>query len=195
MADEARFYGKYRGQVTDNTDPNAQGRIRASVPAVLGEVDSGWAPPAAPYAGDGIGFYMIPPVGANVWIEFEGGSPSMPIWTGCWWASGQFPDGADPDVKIIKTDQHTITLDDTSGDEKIELKHQDGSVILIDSDGIHVTQSGGASIVIDASSITIDNNGPSITLQASSITIDNNGKKIELGAASVTINGTSLEVM
>ncbi|MBE2268499.1 MAG: baseplate assembly protein [Anaerolinea sp.] len=193
--EQQRFYGKYRGQVSDNQDPNNMGRIRARVPAVFGELDSGWALPCVPYAGDGIGFYMIPPVGANVWIEFEAGSLSSPVWTGCFWASGQLPNDPNPDIKIIKTDTHTITLDDTSGEEKIEVLHKDGSAILLDNDGIHVTQSGGANIIIDASSITVDNNGPKITLEASSITIDNNGQKIELGAASVTINGSALEVM
>ena len=48
--------------------------------------DSGWALPAVPYAGDGVGFFMIPPIGASVWIEFEHGDPDYPIWTGCFWA-------------------------------------------------------------------------------------------------------------
>jgi uncharacterized protein involved in type VI secretion and phage assembly len=195
MPDEQRYYGKFRGQVSDNADPNHMGRIRATVPAVFGDLDSGWALPCVPYAGDGVGFYMIPPVGAGVWIEFEAGNLSSPVWSGCWWASGHVPNDATPDIKIIKTDAHTITLDDTSGSEKIEILHKDGSVILLDADGIHITQSGGANIVIDGSSITVDNSGPKISLEASSITIDNNGQKIELGSASVTINGSSLEVM
>ena len=76
-----KFYGKYRGKVTDNTDPLMQGRIRANVPAVFGEEDTGWALPAAPYGGSGVGFFFVPPVDANVWIEFEGGDPDYPIWT------------------------------------------------------------------------------------------------------------------
>lgn len=195
MPEEQRYFGKYRGRVTDNADPSNLGRLRASVPSVFGDLDSPWALPSVPYAGDNLGFYMIPPVGAGVWIEFEAGSLSSPIWSGCYWTSGQLPNSATPDIKIIKTDAHTVTLDDTSGSEKVEILHKDGTVIVLDSNGVQVTHSGGATIVIDASSITIDNNGPKVTLEASSITIDNNGKKIELGAASVTINGSSLEVM
>ena len=56
----ARHYGKYRGTVTDNQDPRKQGRIKAKVPEILGDVDSGWATPCAPYAGDQIGAYAVP---------------------------------------------------------------------------------------------------------------------------------------
>jgi hypothetical protein len=38
-----------------------------------------------------VGFWAIPPVGANVWIEFEGGDPSHPIWSGGFWELGEFP--------------------------------------------------------------------------------------------------------
>ncbi len=86
-----RFYGKYRGTVMNTADPLQQGRIQAMVPAVLGEIPSGWASPCVPYAGPLSGFFSIPPVGASVWIEFEAGDPSMPIWTGGWWPSGTIP--------------------------------------------------------------------------------------------------------
>ena len=74
-----QFFGKYRGLVTDNRDPEMRGRIRASVPVVLGEQASGWSLPCLPFAakgvphGSGVGFFALPPVGAEVWIEFEGG--------------------------------------------------------------------------------------------------------------------------
>lgn len=87
----ARHYGKYRGTVTDNQDPRKQARIKASVPEILGDVDSGWALPCAPYSADGSGIYTVPPVGAGVWLEFEAGDVSRPIWVGCWWASDKLP--------------------------------------------------------------------------------------------------------
>ena len=47
------FYGKYRGVVTDNQDPLMIGRIRAKVPDVMGDLESGWATPCAPFGGSG----------------------------------------------------------------------------------------------------------------------------------------------
>ncbi|HEY33074.1 MAG TPA: hypothetical protein G4O10_08220 [Dehalococcoidia bacterium] len=80
-----RFYGKYRGVVTDVDGPEDMGRIRANVPEVLEDVESPWALPCVPYSGNGVGVYGIPPVGAGVWIEFEAGDPAQAIWTSCWW--------------------------------------------------------------------------------------------------------------
>ena len=76
------FYGKYRGIVTDNGDPSDLGRLKARVPELLGREETGWALPCAPYAGDGSGLYALPEPGTGVWIEFEAGDLSRPIWSG-----------------------------------------------------------------------------------------------------------------
>ncbi len=68
-----------------------QGRIQVSAPAVLGGTHARWAMPCVPYAGPGVGLFAIPPVGANVWVEFEGGDLDYPIWTGCFWGIGEVP--------------------------------------------------------------------------------------------------------
>ena len=88
---ERRFWGKYRGVVTDDSDPLAKGRLRARVPAVLGDEPSGWALPCVPYLGSGEGPALAPPVGSGVWIEFEEGDLSRPIWVGCMRADGSHP--------------------------------------------------------------------------------------------------------
>jgi Type VI secretion system/phage-baseplate injector OB domain len=61
-----RFFGKYRGVVTD-VDAGTM-RVKASVPAVLGEQPSGWARPSVPFAGPSMGFAFLPEVGTGVWI-------------------------------------------------------------------------------------------------------------------------------
>ena len=53
-----RFYGKYRGIVSD-VDA-ATMRIKAKVPSVLGETDTGWCMPCVPYAGPSVGFAFLP---------------------------------------------------------------------------------------------------------------------------------------
>ena len=83
-AQQNKFYGKYRGKVVSNIDPLFLGRLMVSVAAIEALLNT-WAMPCVPYAGSGVGFYAMPPIGADVWIEFEGGDPSFPIWTGCFW--------------------------------------------------------------------------------------------------------------
>jgi len=139
----SRFYGKYRGIVTDNNDPLLLGRIRATVPSVLGEVSTGWALPCLPYTGDGAGFHVIPPVDAGVWIEFEAGDPDYPIWTGGWWGTGQTPaeetgKPTRPPLKVLRSDQgllvalddddQTIAVSDSNGRNLLEIKVLQGEV-------------------------------------------------------------------
>ncbi len=138
-----RFYGKYRGLVTVNIDPLNLGRLQAMVPEVLGESPSTWALPCAPYAGTGAGQFMIPPVGAGVWIEFEAGDVSRPIWTGTWWATGEVPMDekgvpAQPTTKIIRSDfglilamddtAQTITISDAVGVNLMTVKVLEGTI-------------------------------------------------------------------
>ena len=85
------FFGKYRGKIENNIDPMLQGRVQVSVPAVLGDGSLAWAMPCVPYAGSGVGLFMIPPVGTNIWVEFESGNPDYPIWAGCFWGTGEAP--------------------------------------------------------------------------------------------------------
>ena len=96
-----RFYGKYRGIVSE-VDPSTM-RVRAIVPAVLGETPTGWCMPCVPYAGPGVGIAFLPETGSGVWIEFEGGDVSYPIWTGGYWREGEFPVDAADHVKVIIT--------------------------------------------------------------------------------------------
>jgi hypothetical protein len=138
-----RFYGKYRGIVSDNQDPLKIGRLQALVPEVLQDVTSGWALPCAPYAGTTSGFYAVPPIGAGVWIEFEAGDTSRPIWSGAWWATGEVPmdeksTPSQPTRKILRTEfglmvslddaAQTITLSDALGVNLMTVKVAEGQI-------------------------------------------------------------------
>ena len=78
-----KYYGKFRGRVLQNLDPLRLGRIQAEVPSISGMMPNRCMP-CVPYAKD-VGDIAIPPVGTNVWIEFEGGDLNYPIWSGCFW--------------------------------------------------------------------------------------------------------------
>mgnify|MGYP001325562114 FL=1 len=157
------YYGKFRGVVVDNKDPNQLGRLTARVPDVFGDETSGWALPATPYAGDGVGLYLIPPVGASVWIEFEHGDPEYPIWSGCFWASSEVPASpASPDVKVLKTTAGTITINDTSGSAGITIETADGKKIVMDSGGIEITV-GQAVVKLSGPTVSVNSGALEVT--------------------------------
>lgn len=148
------YYGKYRGVVTDIEDPDDMGRIRARVPAVLGEHACAWALPAAPFAGDGHGYVMLPVVGANVWIEFEAGRLDSPIWCGGWWSQGQRPDPQGPRQRVIVSDRkHRIVIDDEA--DTLALIHDGGPSITLSGDEI-VLSCGLCKIVVGREAISMN---------------------------------------
>jgi phage baseplate assembly protein gpV len=134
-----RFYGKYRGVVVD-VDASTM-RLKASVPAALPGAHTGWCAPCVPYAGPQVGFLMLPEVGSGVWIEFEGGDVSFPIWTGCYWTSGDVPDAAANNVKSIVTDAGSLSFDnDASG---VTLESASAYSLVFDSSGATLTGGSG----------------------------------------------------
>jgi uncharacterized protein involved in type VI secretion and phage assembly len=159
-----RFYGKYRGVVTDNNDERHLGRIKALVPDVLGKEKSDWATPAVPYAGPQVGFFLIPPQDASVWIEFEHGDPDRPIWTGCFWATtNDVPlSPVTPDKKVIKTAAGTITLDDTQGSTSITIETPNNLKLKMDQQGIEISK-GARKIMISSSSVAVNDGALEVT--------------------------------
>ena len=158
-----RFYGKYRGVVSDINDPDDMGRIRVKVPEILDDVESPWALPCAPYSGNGVGIYTVPPVGAGVWIEFEAGDPARPIWTGCWWGKNQLPKNeqgaeAKPTLKIIRTEKGMmVAMDDDN--QVISLSDEKGNNILkIEVTSGQITVKGKVKAVVEAPLIELVEN-------------------------------------
>ena len=152
---EGRFFGKYRGQVTDNSDPANLGRVRAKVPRVLGDEESGWALPAFIYGGASEqGLFAVPDIGAGVWIEFEGGDLSYPVWTGTWYTSGAIPESAQPGKKVFKTkSSHKIVLDDDGG--TVEITDSNGNSITMAADTIKIAAGSAMTIIVDAPQIQL----------------------------------------
>ncbi len=163
----SEFYGKYRGRVENNVDPLMLGRMQVSVPDVLGDIKQAWANPCVPYAGDGVGLFAIPPVGAHVWVEFEGGDPDHPIWVGCFWCAGQVPaTPASPTTKVFKTEHVTLTIMDTPG--------------------------GGLTLEVDPPASTTP---LKLTMNGQGIEISNTASTIKITPASVSINDGTLEIL
>ncbi len=153
-----QFFGKYRGKVENNVDPMQLGRIQVSVPAVLGDGTLSWAMPCVPYAGPQVGFFAIPPRDANVWVEFEGGDPDYPIWSGCFWGVGEVPAlPALAEMKVIKTDGLTLTLSDLPGIGGITLETSSGQKITLTAMGVEIDNGQGAKIALTGPQVSVNN--------------------------------------
>lgn len=153
-----RFYGKHRGIVANNIDPQQLGRLQIEVPTVLGDSRLSWAMPCVPYAGPGVGFFFIPPVGARIWVEFENGDPDFPIWVGGFWDQSSDIPASTPiaEIKIIKTDTATLTLDDTPGAGGVTLETTAGMKILINAQGIEIDTGQGATVKLQGPKTSIN---------------------------------------
>ena len=189
------FFGKYRAVVVSNQDPERRGRLRVQVAAVLGGATLNWALPCLPGAARGAGVLVLPPEGAQVWIDFEGGDPALPVWTGGFWEPSQAPAAAAGD-QVIRFGEATLTLRGAPGKDALELQVGGGepSKVVLSAKDVLVTR-GGASLRLKADGIELSMGRASVQVSAAGITLAAGAARVELSAAGVVrINGGALEV-
>jgi uncharacterized protein involved in type VI secretion and phage assembly len=161
----AKFYGKYRGTVVNNVDPLQTGRLIVQVPDVSNVVPTTWAMPCFPASGKQMGVYMLPQVGAGVWVEFEQGDADHPIWSGCWYgAAAEVPSlalagiPASPSILLQTTAQNSFVISDLPGPTGgIMLKSTTGASIIVNDTGIYIQNGKGASLTLVGPTVTINN--------------------------------------
>jgi len=175
MSEAGKYWGKYRGSVISNIDPELRGRMLVSVPDVLALLPSTWAEPCIPLAGPpgpGMGAYFVPPIGAGVWVEFEYGDPSRPIWVGCRWGlTSTVPPLAlaglptSPNIVLQTLGQNAVIVSDLPGPVGgIMLKSATGAASLIVNDtGIYIQNGQGASITLIGSSVIVNQGALMVT--------------------------------
>ena len=162
-----RFLGKYRGTVVNNIDPMLRGRLLVTVPDAIGLTPSSWAEPCVPLAGPTgppMGVYMVPPIGAGVWVEFEQGDVNYPIWVGCRWGSpSDVPPLAhlglpiSPNIVLQTAGQNSIVISDLPGPTGgIMLKSATGATLIVNDTGIYIQNGKGASIVLTGPAVNIN---------------------------------------
>lgn len=174
------------------------GRLQISCPSILGEGSSSWAMPCVPYAGPNVGFFALPPTGANIWVEFEGGDPDYPIWSGCFWGATEIPEEANAmldtavDHKVFKTKNVTILIDDEddTGGVTVEIKSpavENDIKLVCDTAGVLLTVGEEVSSTMTAEDITLAvGEDTSHLLSADGIEL--------IGAAESTVTLTSSEI-
>ncbi|WP_286897685.1 phage baseplate assembly protein V [Achromobacter sp. UBA2119] len=171
MTEPQRHYGKFRGVVINNVDPMQMGRIQVQVPDVLGLGVSSWAMPCVPFAGQQSGVFVVPQVGAGVWVEFEQGKPDYPIWVGGFWGSAaEVPALAltglpvSPSIVLQTGGQNTLMISDLPGPTGgILLKTKTGAMISISDVGITLSNGQGATVMLAGPAVNINQGALTVT--------------------------------
>jgi hypothetical protein len=155
--------GIWQGTVRSNVDPLGLHRIQVDVPNVQGKSLSTWA-----RAKESLGTYRTPAVGDGVWIEFQDGDITAPVWSGGFIGSAQ----ENPLDAAALAQPEQVILITTPGGRHLKLSD------LATDQGL-VLKAGNAVLEVRDSGIVIDNG---------------NGARIELKGKTTSINGTALEV-
>lgn len=174
MSENDNLFGKYRATVINNIDPELRGRLLLSIPDALGLVPSTWAEPCTPLSGPtgpAMGVYMVPPIGAGVWVEFEQGDVDYPIWVGGrWGSSADVPPLAhaglpvSPNIVMQTAGQNAFVISDLPGPTGgLMLKSATGASIIVNDTGIYIQNGKGASLVMTGPTVTVNNGALVIT--------------------------------
>jgi uncharacterized protein involved in type VI secretion and phage assembly len=164
MRESPKFYGVYRGTVSNNIDPMQMGRVQATVPDVSALTPTTWAMPCVPMAGKEMGAFVVPQIGSGVFVQFEGGDPDRPVWMGGWWGDeSELPEMAmagvpgNPNIVIQSMLQNSIVVSDLPGPTGgIMLKSPTGASIIVNDTGIYIQNGKGASITMTGPTVTIN---------------------------------------
>ena len=168
--EQGKYYGKFRGVVLNNIDPMQMARVQVQVPDVLGLGISSWAMPCVPFAGQQSGIFVLPQIGAGVWVEFEQGNQDYPIWVGGFWGSAaEVPALAlaglpvSPSIVLQTGNENSLNISDLPGPTGgILLKTLTGAMISINEIGITISNGQGATIML---------NGPAVNINQGALTV------------------------
>ncbi|GFO97065.1 hypothetical protein ig2599ANME_1263 [groundwater metagenome] len=199
---DSRIYGVVVGIVTDNKDPDKLGRVKVKIPRLSGEDESNWARVISFMAGKEMGGFFLPEVNDEVLVAFEYGDINIPYVIGSLWNGKDSPpltnDDGKNNFRIIKSRSgHIIRLDDTDGQEKIEIvdKTQNNKIIIdtkekkisiISDKDIEISAPNGK-VKIEAKDIETKSSGSTKIEASSSMDLKASGTA-NLKGATVNIN-------
>src|SRR5215469_6507334 len=152
---EQTLQGIHIGKVSGRMD---DGTFSLQFLGMGGSAPSAPARQMMPGAGNKRGMYMMPEVGDEVVVAFEGGDSNSPIVLGGLFNNqSPSPDQANPsndnNVRtIVSRSGHEITMDDSAGAGKVTLKSSSGRVLTLDDSGAGKVTLGtpaGLSIELD----------------------------------------------
>jgi uncharacterized protein involved in type VI secretion and phage assembly len=195
-ASEDRITGLAVAQVIDNQDAMSQGRVQLRLPWRPGFEP--WARVAVPAAGNQRGLWLIPQVGDEVLVGFEGGDVRSPYVVGSLWNGSDKPPATAPTDAVSKVILHTpqghvVQLDDqqqtititTIGGQKITLSPQK---IELEAGSSKATFETAGKIALEGST-ELQLKATTITLQATNVTVSADASLSLQGSGSASLQG------
>jgi uncharacterized protein involved in type VI secretion and phage assembly len=198
---DGRVNGVVTATVTDNHDPEKIGRVRLRFPWLGDGTETWWARVAAPTAGDARGAWLLPEVGDEVLVAFEHGDPRFPYVLGGLWNKDQPPpedvdDGGADHRSLTSRSGHVVRLDDTDGDEKIEIVDKTGDnklVITSKDNGLEISVQGDIRIASASGKVSIE--GSDVEIKATGSASVQAGSGLDLKSdASATLKGATVAI-
>lgn len=197
------YYGLYRAQVVDTSDPLKRGRILILCPAVGHTLPPPiWVEPAFQGAGSNRGSFWPPEVGDSVRVSFQFGKPDKPqLYFGGWYGDKDLPEELGHDKNLprrrgfVTKAGHTFIVNDDPSNEAIELiwhkpssqpsgtdsakRTGDKAWVKFKKDGtIELRNKNDSKLVLDATGKKIlvhDQHGNELTLHDGGIDLDTKG--------------------
>lgn len=187
--------------VTNNEDPDAQGRIKVKYPWRNIEDESFWARCTTPMAGGDRGVYFLPEVGDEVLVAFENGDIDYPVIIGSLWSGRMKPPETNSDGKnnrrLLKSRSgHLLIFDDTDGSERIEVIDKSGNnKVTIDTSGRTITIESDGDIELKAPKGKISLDAAEISLKSQTATKIEAGAKMDVTTNAVlTLKGSIIKI-
>lgn len=169
-----KISGVVTGNVTNNIDPNGQGRVQVSFPYLGGQNQSYWAPVATLMSGGKRGSWFMPEIGDEVLVSFAQEDASHPYVVGFLWNGSDAPPTADTHLRTIHSvNGHEVQLYDppvSSGDQgyiRIQYARGDGTTNKVEINNTAIVIQSESAIQIQAPTVTI--NGRPVSLSANPI--------------------------
>ncbi len=198
---DSRINGVVVGVVTDNKDPDKLGRVKVKIPRLSADDESNWARVISFMGGKQMGGFFLPEVNDEVLVAFEYGDINIPYVIGSLWNGKDTPpltnDDGKNNFRIIKSRSgHVIRLDDTDGQEKIEIVDKsENNKIIIDTKEKKISINSDKDIEISAPNgkVTIKANDFEVKTQAST-KIEASSSMDLKASGTTTIKGATVNI-
>ena len=191
---DGRDNGILIGEVIDLNDTEGLGRVRVRYPTLENQ-ESDWVPLVTLMAGADRGTFFRPEIGDKVLVAFEHGDPRRPYILGGLWSQSDRPpnDDGQPDRNnwrfIQSRSGHKILLDDTQGQEKIEIIDKDNArKVVIDSANQKIL------VICDSGDVEVTASAGSVKVEAMTVELKATGNMTLEATGTMTITGATVNI-